>query len=83
MLDQALHMAEPLGLVRTFVDRGPLMAELLQASVHRHPQDPYRRRLVQAFGGSHPSGGGTMALGETPPRAATAGERQRPRPSSS
>ena len=62
MLDQALHMADPLGLVRTFVDRGSLMAELLQASVHHHPQDPYRHRLVQAFGGYHPSEGDTMAL---------------------
>ena len=73
VLDQALHMADPLGLVRTFVDRGPLMAELLQASVHHHPHDAYRRRLVQACGGYHPSGSGAVTLGETSPRAATAG----------
>lgn len=58
-------MAEPLGLVRTFVDRGPLMAELLQASVHRHPQDLYRCRLVQACAGAHPADGGAIALEET------------------
>jgi LuxR family maltose regulon positive regulatory protein len=74
VLDQALHMAEPLGLVRTFVDRGPLMAELLQASVHRHPRDPYRCRLVQAFGRCQPSDSGTMALEDTSPGATTAGE---------
>jgi LuxR family maltose regulon positive regulatory protein len=74
VLDQVLHMAEPLGLVRTFVDRGPLMAELLQASAHHYPQDPYRRRLVQAFGGYNPAGSGTMTLEETSPGAATAGE---------
>jgi LuxR family maltose regulon positive regulatory protein len=70
VLEQALHLAAPLGLVRTFVDRGPLMAELLQASVHRHPQDPYRRCLVQAFGGYHAAGSGTVAL-ETISLAAT------------
>jgi LuxR family maltose regulon positive regulatory protein len=73
VLDQALHMAEPLGLVRTFVDRGPLMAELLRASVHHYPQDPYRRRLVQACGGYHPAGSDTVPLGGTSPGATTAG----------
>jgi DNA-binding CsgD family transcriptional regulator len=49
------------------------MAELLQASVHHHPQDPSRRRLVQAFGGYRPSGSGTMTPEETSPGATAAG----------
>jgi len=49
LLKQALRMAEPQGLVRTFVDRGPVMRKLLQTLAKRKSQDAYLRCLVEAF----------------------------------
>jgi LuxR family maltose regulon positive regulatory protein len=73
VLDQALQIAAPLGLVRTFVDRGPLLAALLQASAQRQPQDPYRRRLVQALEAYRPAGGRIATPRELSPEATTRG----------
>jgi LuxR family maltose regulon positive regulatory protein len=50
VLAETLRMAAPLGLVRTFVDRGSIMAELLKALVVRSPENPYARHLLKAFG---------------------------------
>lgn len=49
-LEEALRMAEPLEFVRTFVDRGPLMAELLRDLSSKRPAIPYIGSLLDAFG---------------------------------
>jgi len=54
-LEEVLRMAEPLGFVRTFVDRGPLMAELLSDLCAKHPEKPYVRSLLDGFGDNLPS----------------------------
>jgi LuxR family maltose regulon positive regulatory protein len=48
-LEKNLHMAEPLGFVRTFLDRGPPMAELLAALLEKTPETPYLQGLLDAF----------------------------------
>jgi len=53
-LEEVLRMAEPLGFVRTFVDRGPLMAELLSDLCAKHPEKPYVRSLLDGFGDNIP-----------------------------
>ena len=55
VLEKTLHMAEPLGFVRTFLDRGPVMAELLNAFLERGPDSPYIRRILTGFGDKKPS----------------------------
>jgi LuxR family maltose regulon positive regulatory protein len=54
-LEETLQMAEPLGFVRTFIDRGPLMAELLKALLEKSPENPYLHRLLDAFAAERPS----------------------------
>jgi len=60
VLEKTLHMAEPLGFVRTFLDRGPVMAELLNAFLERGPDRPYIRRILTGFGDKKPSEKGTV-----------------------
>jgi len=48
-------MAEPLGFVRTFLDRGPVMSELLNALLERGSDSPYIRRILAGFGDKKPS----------------------------
>ena len=55
VLEETLHMAESLGFVRTFLDRGPVMAELLNAFLERGPDSPYIRRILTGFGDKKPS----------------------------
>ena len=47
--EEALHLAEPEGHVRVFVDEGPVSTRLLEAVVRRSPSWAYPRRLVEAF----------------------------------
>jgi LuxR family maltose regulon positive regulatory protein len=54
-LEKTLRMAEPLGFVRTFVDWGLRMAELLNALLERRPENAYARSLLDAFEGKTPS----------------------------
>ena len=54
-LKETLRLAEPLGYVRTFLDRGPLMAELLKALLEKSPENPYLQRLLDAFAAERPS----------------------------
>jgi LuxR family maltose regulon positive regulatory protein len=54
-LEETLQMAEPLGFVRTFLDRGPPMAELLMALLEKSPENPYLHRLLDAFAVERPS----------------------------
>jgi LuxR family maltose regulon positive regulatory protein len=55
VLEETLHLAEPLGFVRTFLDRGPLMAELLKALLEKSPENLYLQRLLDAFAVERPS----------------------------
>src|SRR5688500_6304380 len=47
--EAALRLAEPEGYVRTFVDEGPPMAALLQASADQGIARRYAARLLAAF----------------------------------
>jgi LuxR family maltose regulon positive regulatory protein len=49
VLEQALHLAEPEGFIRIFVDEGPPMARLLYASLSRGIAPDYISRLLAAF----------------------------------
>ncbi len=48
-LERALAIAKPAGFVRTFVDEGPAMAQLLYKAVARGMATNYTRRLLAAF----------------------------------
>ncbi len=50
-LGRALTLAESGGLMRTFLELGAPMAELLRSYTASHPQFTYARRLVAAFAG--------------------------------
>jgi LuxR family maltose regulon positive regulatory protein len=49
LLGDALALAEPGGFIRTFVDEGPPMAELLYETLSRGIAPAYARRLLAAF----------------------------------
>lgn len=48
-LEEALRLAEPHGFIRTFVDYGHRLAELLDALKQRNPANSYICRLLDAF----------------------------------
>ncbi len=50
VLGEALALAEPGGLIRTFVDEGPAMATLLHRAAKHAPASTYIRRLLAAMG---------------------------------
>jgi LuxR family maltose regulon positive regulatory protein len=50
VLEKTLGMAEPLGFVRTFVDRGPVMLEMLNELLNSSSVPHYIIRLLSAFG---------------------------------
>lgn len=54
VLEETLAMAEPLGFVRTFVDRGPVMAEMLEELVNNSSLPHYINHLLGAFGQVNP-----------------------------
>ncbi len=49
LLEETLSRAKPHGLVRSFVDRGPMMAELLVALSEKRSEDVYLKVLLDAF----------------------------------
>lgn len=49
LLEETLRRAEPLGFVRSFVDRGPGMAEMLKEILEKRMDDGYLRLLLNAF----------------------------------
>jgi LuxR family transcriptional regulator, maltose regulon positive regulatory protein len=49
VLERALHLAQPDGYVRTFVDLGPAMARLLQEARSRKVMPDYIRTLLAGF----------------------------------
>ena len=55
LLEETLRKAEPLGFVRSFLDRGSPMAELLKALSEKNPENPYLHRLLDAFAAERPS----------------------------
>jgi LuxR family maltose regulon positive regulatory protein len=68
-LRQALKLAEPEGYVRTFVDEGPLMAQLLREASARGIMPGYTGKLLAAFEAAQPRSGG-----ESPHPAARAAQ---------
>jgi LuxR family maltose regulon positive regulatory protein len=49
-LRHALALGEPEGFVRTFADKGPVLADLVAQAVPGHVGADYARRLLDAFG---------------------------------
>ncbi len=49
LLEQTIRQAEPKGLIRTFVDRGAKLQEMLELLLQQHPEDPYVAKLLSAF----------------------------------
>ncbi|WP_319549192.1 LuxR C-terminal-related transcriptional regulator [Desulfogranum marinum] len=49
LFEDAIHLAEPRGLVRSFLDRGPIIGELLKVLLKKSPDNPYLHRLMDAF----------------------------------
>ncbi len=49
LLEQTIRQAEPKGLIRTFVDRGPKLRTMLERLVQQHPDDHYVVKLLAAF----------------------------------
>ena len=74
LLENTLSRAEPHGLVRSFVDRGPPMAELLYALSAKRPENLYARSLLEAFGEKVPSKHKTANAAEYPSRTESAHE---------
>ena len=56
VLKKLLRMAEPLGFVRTIVDHGPPMADLLTDLSKKDPEDLFIRSLLGAFEKNKSSG---------------------------
>lgn len=49
LLEVALTLAEPAGLIRSFIDQGPAMAQLLTRAAHQKTMTPYLAKLLAAF----------------------------------
>jgi len=49
LLEETLRRAGPFGFVRSFVDRGPVMAEMLKVILGKRMEDGYLRLLLNAF----------------------------------
>jgi LuxR family maltose regulon positive regulatory protein len=54
-LAHALDLAEPGGLVRTWLDLGPPLAAVLRLVATRRPRSAYRQRVLDACGGAAPA----------------------------
>jgi LuxR family maltose regulon positive regulatory protein len=61
LFEDAIGLAEPLGLVRSFVDRGPTIVELLNLLVDKSPDNSYLHMLIDACMSGN-SGKNKMAL---------------------
>ena len=48
-LNEALSLAEPAGLIRSFIDHGPEMAQLLTRAAHQKNTTPYLATLLATF----------------------------------
>jgi LuxR family transcriptional regulator, maltose regulon positive regulatory protein len=65
-LEQALTLAQPEGYVRTFVDEGPPMEQLLLEAAARGIVSDYTRKLLAAFGAEPPGRAGESPLSTSP-----------------
>jgi LuxR family maltose regulon positive regulatory protein len=65
-LEWALTLAEPEGYVRTFVDEGPPMEQLLLEAAARGIMPDYTRKLLAAFGAEPPGRAGESPLPTSP-----------------
>ncbi len=54
-LERAMGLAAPEGYIRTFIEEGPTMRDLLRRAVAQRIGADYARRLLVAFGGSDDS----------------------------
>jgi len=61
LLEKTLRMAEPQGLVRTFLDRGAHMAALMKLLLKKNPRYSYLRGLLAAFDHEQSQSGHTVA----------------------
>ncbi|MBE7553459.1 MAG: helix-turn-helix transcriptional regulator [Anaerolineales bacterium] len=66
-LQQALTLAEPEGYVRTFLDEGPPMAQLLREAAAREIMPDYTGRLLKVFKAEPSSSEGASPLPASPP----------------
>ena len=64
VVEKALNRAKPLGFIRTFLDRGPSMEELMRLLLEKHPKDGYLLDLLAAFDAEKYPGTVTAALNE-------------------
>jgi len=62
-LERALRLAAPEGFIRRFVDEGPAMAAMLQASAAGGMMPDYLMRLLAAFPSSEGQGQGAEVVG--------------------
>jgi LuxR family maltose regulon positive regulatory protein len=69
VIGDALELAEPGGLIRVFLDEGPLMAQLLSEAAARGMMPDYTSKLLAAFEAEQPS-----QAGKAPHRAARASQ---------
>ena len=65
-LERALTLAEPEGYVRTFVDEGPPMSELLREAAGHGILRDYTGRLLTAFEAERQPGAGVSSLSTSP-----------------
>jgi len=65
-LERALTLAEPEGYVRTFVDEGLSMEQLLLEAAARRIMPDYAGKLLAAFGAEPPGGAGESPLPTSP-----------------
>ena len=65
-LERALTLAEPEGYVRTFVDEGPPMEQLLLEAAARGIMPGYTGKLLAAFGAEPPERAGESPLPTSP-----------------
>ncbi len=74
LLEKTLRRAEPRGLVRSFVDRGPMMAELLVDLSEKRSEDVYLKVLLDAFEDKVPFKPSTANAAGSPSRTEPATE---------
>ena len=79
LLQVALALAEPGGFVRSFVDEGPVMAQMLSAASVRGIMPVYTARLLEAFAAEERKGQGRTAAGRCSRRTTACRAAQSPR----
>jgi LuxR family maltose regulon positive regulatory protein len=76
VLIDALALGEPGGFVRSFVDEGLPMAELLSAVASRGRTPEYMAKLLAVFGAGQPSSGDTVVRQPAPALIAPLSKRE-------